>query len=116
MQLLPGFLMPDDQPGDWYGWTTVAYSHSMLGLTALAPLRWTLGRDVAWSICLACYIVLELLQLAVGGSLLDGLTDALFVVSGMMLANEALRQSRGGFLVTVGFITAAVIVGIAVRL
>lgn len=110
------WLLPDDQPGDWYQWTVVAAGHVMLGAAAFVPLRLIAGFRSAWAICLGVYVTLELLQLAIGGSLVDGLTDALFVVGGMTMASEATKREPFGFTVVVVILTAAAMVGIGLRL
>ena len=114
--LLPEWLMPDAQPGDWYQWTLVAAGHVMLGAAGFTALRLPLGHVAAWGACLGVYLVLEALQIAVGDGIVDGLTDALFVVGGMAMAGEAMKRDPYGFGVVVGFMTLAALAGIGIRL
>jgi hypothetical protein len=113
--LLPEWLMPDAQPGDWYQWTLVAAGHVMLGAAGFTALRLPLGHVAAWGACLGIYLVLEALQLAVGGGIVDGLTDALFVVGGMAMAGEAMNREPYGFCVVVAAMTLAGLTGVAIR-
>lgn len=113
--LLPAWLMPDAQPGDWYQWAVVASGHLALGLGAYTLVWRIAGPLVAWGLCLGCYLLIEALQLAIGGGLLDGLTDALFVVGGMMAASEALKREPYGFVIVVAAMTLAGLTGVAIR-
>lgn len=115
LNLLPGWLAPDDQPGDWYQWAVVASGHLALGLGAYTLVWRIAGPLVAWGLCLGLYLVIEALQLAVGGGLLDGLTDALFVTGGMMAASEALKREPYGFAVVIAFMALAGLAGVAIR-
>lgn len=114
--LLPEWLMPDAQPGDWYQWAVVASGHIAIGLGAYTLVWRVAGPLVSWGLCLGFYILIEALQLAIGGGLLDGLTDALFVVGGMTAASEALKREPHGFVVVVAAMTLAGLTGVANRL
>lgn len=114
--LLPEWLMPDAQPGDWYQWAVVASGHLALGLGAYTLVWRIAGPLVAWGLCLGVYLVLEALQLAVGGGIVDGLTDALFVVGGMAMAGEAMKREPYGFVIVVAAMTLAGLTGVAIRL
>lgn len=101
MRFLPDFLMPDAQPGDWYQWVVVAAGHASIGVAAMVSLR-VLPVRSAMTLCLSLYLMLEAAQLAVGGDLVDGATDALFVIGGMVMAAGArsgsVRQFDGAAL------------------
>ena len=115
IQLLPDWLMPDAQPDDWYQWVIGAAGHSMLGVTSFVSIREFCGAIVAWVVCLGAYLLLEFVQLFAGGSITDGLTDALFVMGGMVMADEATRKEREGFVQMVGLILLASIFGVGMR-
>ena len=77
-------LTPDDFAGDWYGWLTNQAAHFILGgaLQLLFGLWWV-----------PAYLAVEVAHYAVGGTVIDGVTDTLFVGCGAAVA-YALRLDR----------------------
>lgn len=116
LNLWPTWLLPDDQPADWYQWVLVAAGHSMLGLIAFSLSGRAWGRSAAWALCMIVYVSIEVLQLLLGGTVTDGLTDALFVVGGMALADEATKREPYGFLAVTVMMAFATALGVGLRL
>lgn len=80
---------PESFDFDWYGWATNQMGHTFLGV-ALALICSRLKWQHVWVVG---YLAVEIVQFGLGGDLLDGMTDTMFVASGAAIFH-ALRDNR----------------------
>jgi hypothetical protein len=113
----PSWLYPDAQPGDPYGWVVVACGHVMLGAIFYGLVRTVITRKHARLLAVSAYLAIEAVQyFLLGGDLVDGITDAVFVLGGMALADEALLKEPYGFSLMLVGISIALAMGALLRI
>lgn len=117
LDLWPAWLLPDDQAGDPYQWAVVASGHVMLGAIVFSAAAWLIGHRAAAYTVITGYLAIEAVQLfLLGGTLTDGLTDAFFVIGGMVMGDEAMRKQPDGFMAMLVFMALGIFVGVVIRL
>ena len=109
-------MTPDAFLNDWYGYATNQSGHFLLGLIAVFFL-YMLFRSARRSIALTMvvYTAWEVTQLMRGGTMLDGVEDALFVLAGGLFAAGAVVLKREFMLLSLMVTIIAMVNGVMRR-